>query len=446
MPQSERIGFDLWLRLGTHAEKDYAIKTTGIYDCIVLNANLVAATPGGSASLVLRLQKPFVIDPMTYAFALNPRYLLTQSKAKSTRGKLIVKKTYELLGNRYGPPVAGCAGRRRTQPSDFTECNIDKFVSNVYEFQIRALPETWEKEEEFRELAALQYVGPYAVVSPYFYMSPGPRLEAWVELNARLATAFRKCVPDEMACYVPVCFDEVLLDSPEVVTRISEALQLVPCTGYLIWVSDLREQESGKARLRVLTELVRRLSMGGEKRVVNAHGGFFSCALRVFGMTGVSHGVGYGEHRDVTPVLGGGLPPVKYYYPPLKALLIPTEIETILPGIGVDTPRAFHERVCDCSICRSVISNDIVEFEKFYEFKLNQEGNEVATPEAYNRSRFHYLLARKKEIDWLSTATIPQIVETLRRSYGLYEEEVGLADVDYLETWAQVLNEAEGPG
>jgi hypothetical protein len=189
--------------------------------------------------------------------------------------------------------------------------------------------------------------------------------------------------------------------------------------------------------------MIYKLSSGGAKRVVNAHGGFFSCALKSFGMTGVSHSFGYGEHRDVKPVLGGGLPPVKYYYPPLRALLIPSEIETILPVIEVKTPHDFHEKVCDCSICRSVISQEIQEFEKFYEFKINENRNEVATPEAYDRSRYHYLLARKKEIDWLKTANIDEVVTNLQYSYDLYENEVGITDVSYLQTWVQVLTEAK---
>jgi len=430
-----------WVRLGTHAEKDYALKTSSIYDHIVLNANLVIATPGASASLVLKLQKGFVIDPMTYAFALNPRYLMTKSKAKSTRGQLMVKRTYEKLGDRYGSPIAGGVGRQRLQPNDFNAQNIQTFVANVYSFQVRAMPDTWEEDEEFREIAALRYVGPHAVLSPYFYMFPGPRFKGWLDLNVELASAFAACVKARVAWYAPICIDEGLLDDPEACIRIADAVSALPCAGYVLWVSDLREERAGKARLRALADLVSRLSQGGLRQVVNAHGGFFSLALRHFGMTGLSHSFGYGEHRDVTPVLGGGLPPVKYYYPPLRCLLIPTYVETILPGIEVATPAAFHKRVCGCSICRSVVSQSIDEFEKFYEFTVNENGNEVATPEAYDRCRYHYLLARKQEIDSFQSKSLDDIIGTLQHSSELYEDETGVADASYLRTWAEVLRE-----
>lgn len=441
MAQGTPVGFEWWLRLGTHAEKDYALKTRAIYDCIVLNSNLITATPQASASLIFeKLQKPYIIDPMTYAFALDPLYLKTKSKAKSTRGQLFVKKTYKTLGDRFGPPVEGSVGDNRIQPKDFTEHTKASFAKNVYQFQVDTLRETWQKDEEFHDNARVQCVGPHGVVSPYFYMPPGPNLAPWLDLNVSLAKAFESCIDGGTPWYVPVCMDEVLLDDVEACQDIANAFGQLPCSGYLIWVSDLREESAAEARLRSLKDLVHGLSANGAKRVVNAHGGFLSCALREFGMTGVSHGFGYGEHRDVAPILGGGLPPVKYYYPPLRSLLIPTKVETILPSIDVDAPTTFHEKVCDCSICRSVVSRDIRDFEKFYEFKINENGNEVATPEAYDRCRFHFLLARRKEIDWLGRATVEEIVESLQRSYEVYGNEVGMADVSYLRTWSKVLS------
>src|SRR5436190_5396592 len=63
----------VYLRLGSHAEKDYFEKAGKAADGVILGANLVESTPGATASLVVKLGSDkmlgsYYIDPMTYAF------------------------------------------------------------------------------------------------------------------------------------------------------------------------------------------------------------------------------------------------------------------------------------------------------------------------------------------------------------------------------------------
>ena len=44
-------------------------------------------------------------------------------------------------------------------------------------------------------------------------------------------------------------------------------------------------------------------------------------------MSGISHGVGYGEQKDVIPVIGQSTPTVCYYLPDLKRRLGVPQIE-----------------------------------------------------------------------------------------------------------------------
>ncbi len=62
------------IRMGTHAEKEYLEKTLHFFDGLILGANLVEATPGATASLLVKFggkkaSQRFFIDPMTYAFS-----------------------------------------------------------------------------------------------------------------------------------------------------------------------------------------------------------------------------------------------------------------------------------------------------------------------------------------------------------------------------------------
>jgi hypothetical protein len=61
------------LRLGSHAEKGYFLKTVKFWNGLIVGANLLEAAPGATSSLILKFSgknnnKPYYVDPMTYAF------------------------------------------------------------------------------------------------------------------------------------------------------------------------------------------------------------------------------------------------------------------------------------------------------------------------------------------------------------------------------------------
>ena len=113
------MGVRVVLRMGSHAEKEYLEKLGDKFDGLVLGANLVEATPGASASLVVKLcgkkkQLAFILDPMTYAYGsyVDPemdsdRTDLDWIKSEQkTKGKVVrrVKSSYRKLAKRLGAP------------------------------------------------------------------------------------------------------------------------------------------------------------------------------------------------------------------------------------------------------------------------------------------------------------------------------------------------------
>src|ERR1700683_755429 len=58
----------VFLRRGSHSEKEYVEKTAPKFDGTILGANLVEASPGASASFLFTRKNCYLIDPMTYAF------------------------------------------------------------------------------------------------------------------------------------------------------------------------------------------------------------------------------------------------------------------------------------------------------------------------------------------------------------------------------------------
>lgn len=89
-----------------------------------------------------------------------------------------------------------------------------------------------------------------------------------------------------------------------------------------------------------------RTAMGRGQRVFALYGGFFSVLLSRYGLTGSSHGIGFGEHRDWVELPSSGAPPARYYVPRLHRYV----------GVDIATTiwRQFPELVsCDCSECNN---------------------------------------------------------------------------------------------
>ena len=133
--------------------------------------------------------------------------------------------------------------------------------------------------------------------------------------------------------------------------------------GVWLWFSRFYEELAAQKELENLRKFLEDLRQKVE--VYNMHGGYFSLALSRFGLNGVSHSIGYGEQKDVFPVIGRSTPTVRYYLPDLRRRLGVPQIERAFKDIAVYTSASFFDKVCGCTICRGVIQTDIKQFAAF---------------------------------------------------------------------------------
>ena len=101
MPSSE-----VHIRLGSHAEKEYLLKTAKLFSGVIVGANLLEMTPGATVSLAWKfrtLERQFVIDPLTYVFALDLDYIASDTKDKKS-GQVTrdMKKSFQNLCKEFG--------------------------------------------------------------------------------------------------------------------------------------------------------------------------------------------------------------------------------------------------------------------------------------------------------------------------------------------------------
>jgi len=224
--------------------------------------------------------------------------------------------------------------------------------------------------------------------------------------------------------------------------------------GVWLWFSKLNEDEPTEAnvidvastvscrRLCALRKLVAKLSENTE--VYNMHGGFFSLALSRFGMKGISHGVGYGEQKDVVPVIGQAIPVVRYYLPNINRRLGVPDIERCFRSLGIETPNDFYENICDCAICKGVVNRHVNQFRLFGEMNPPKPDKKRGTqkPDAAKRCRFHFLLTRIRERDRVKTATVNDIASFLTDANNRWSAQRTVQRYcSHLEAWKAALSE-----
>ena len=427
------------LRLGTHAEKEYVERIAQFLDGLILGANLVESTPGATASLLIALcgarkELQYYIDPMTYAFGTyvdrgsvtrdDLDWIKSDQKVKGGKEgetQRAFKRSYKKLAlNEYGGEFATALNSSKAlSPAQFgPTLDLRPLTSSVLEYQLGRIRREFENDPEYREYAD-QVPQPAALIAPYFYCEPSAAND-WLTINLRFASA-AVAHGSTLPKHAIICADARQLRDPAFIARLRAEIPPTGVKGVWLWFSRLVEDDAETSDLRVLRSLIADLSAAGLK-VYNLHGGYFSLALSKFGLAGISHGVGYGEQKDVVPVIGQAIPTVRFYLPAVHRRLGVPQIERAFPAMGVVTAADFYEKVCDCAVCKGIVVNSAADFRLFGETQLSaSQESEIQTPQAAKRCRFHFLINRIKERDTIagmSVADIQRQFDEARSGWG----------------------------
>lgn len=446
----------LILRLGTHAEKEYVERTAQFLDGVMLGANLVESTPGATASLLVHLcgerrQLQYYIDPMTYAFGTSindngrvasdldwlksDQQIRGAPKGKTRRD---FKRSYKKLSLEFGSVfTTAVTNSQSIIAGALATTDVQPIVTSVLEYQLGRIRREFENDPEFRDYAARVPL-PAVLIAPYFYCEPSAAND-WLTVNLKMATAAAGH-PSALPKHMIVCLDRAHLLDPAFVNRLRSELPRTGVTGVWLWFSTFKEDEAELSELQVFRSLVKDLS-AARLKVYNLHGGYFSFALSKFGMTGISHGVGYGEQKDVVPVIGQAIPPVHYYLPAIHKRLSVPRIQRAFRDMGVVTAADFHAKVCDCAVCKGIVVNSAADFRLFGETQLSiSQQNQVQTPQAAKRCRFHFLVNRIKERDGIAALSVPEIQAHLDASASGWGAQPTIEDVaKHLMRWRAAL-------
>lgn len=441
------------LRMGTHAEKDYVEKTLHFFDGLILGANLVEATPGATASLMVRLcdteaRQAYYIDPMTYAFGAyvddsgRVRSDLDWIKSGQKRGKETVrdfKRSYVGLAKALGQPFATTIERCSAVGwSDFADdATAETCCRNLAEYQYSRIAREFSTDPELQAFGD-RIPHPAAIFAPYFYIEPANH-EQWLNLVLRLATITAH-VETRLPVHAVICIDESFLRDANFLARLERDLPGTGVAGVWLWFSRLVEDQADSPTLAALRQLVERLSARIE--VYNMHGGYLSLALCKHGMSGISHGVGYGEQKQLLPAAGQSTPAVRYYLPDACKRFGVPEIQRCFTALKIHTPADFHATICDCVVCKGVVSKSVADFTAFGNLHSSRAETKrsAQTPAAVKRCRFHFLLCRIRERDWLRDASVSSISDRMDENLAKWGNQVSLSsEFQHLGRWKPII-------
>ena len=446
------------IRLGSHAEKEYVIKLARFLDGLIVGANLFEATPGATASLLLRTgfeNTELYVDPMTYAYGtyIDPAskrvckdldWIKSDQIRRDTRGKKRTvrdfKRSYKALANRLGPPVDQAVQTSvAVTPAAFEDNSvITEFCSNVLQYQLSRMSQELEQDNELRDHLN-DVPRPKAVFAPYFYVEPN-NSEDWIKTNLRLMEAAAALNDVHVPVHGILCADCSHLTNEAIIRRLAEALPNTGIAGIWLWFSGFFEESAETATLKAYRDLVE--TLGSRLEVHAMHGGLLSLLLSKFGMSGVSHGIGYGEQKNVVPIIGQSIPMVRYYLPPMARRLGVPDIELTFNVLGIHNPNDFHQQVCSCAVCKGIVASSLDEFSAFGDMHFSRSSSKrrAQTPAAAKRCRFHFLLARLRERDEICTLDLADILLRLRSADRTWGTQPSLkSSAQHLARWVATL-------
>lgn len=323
-------------------------------------------------------------------------------------------------------------------PADFsTDLIVENACKSVLDFQANLLRDVFRQDPETEGFAD-ELPAPTALLAPYFYIEQS-RMAEWVALNHRLAlasTGLREDIP----VHVVVCGHRDLLTDTAQSRAIIAGLKECKPAGVWLWFSRFDEHRASRRELVALRHWVEQLSP--DMPVFNMHGSYFSLALSKVGMAGIAHGVGYGEQKDVVPVIGQSTPTVQYYVRSLHAKYSVLQITRCFSALGISKPEHFLKIICDCAICQGIVGKDLSAFAQFGEIHYSRPSSKRAsqTPAAAKRCRFHFLLNRAKERDFVKANALDVIAASCRAAEGEWDGTILAGSLGHLSEWADVLS------
>jgi len=407
---------ELWYRFNFLGEKQF-FERRDLIDGLVISAHLVAYYNLSIPQFLSKVNLPILIDPMTFLWGLNPRFVLKGGE---------LRKSYSKLVEKLDCRVANILGEKMIQGIETDSDQFGEFVLNVLKFQsvdkeVKETPRrrSMERIKHHREETQTDrstQIQHYALIPPYFYFTnvEGNPYEKTVQAakiaeDTKYGEKYKIC-----PC---LCMDKSMLHDEAQQHKVVEDFK--DYSEVILWISNLDETEASMEELKGLISLVSKFKES-KTDVINFYGGYFSLALNNIGLSKLSSGICFSRRKDVFAEVGGGGLPIRYYEPHLKIKMLADDMFHLYRH----APELF---VCNCPICSELSAKyRSAQTAREREEQLGDffgelgEGGRMKREGRINweNSRLHFLHVRRMEQDFVNKNPSSQIVSDLEEKYN----------------------------
>ena len=327
---------------------------------------------------------------------------------------------------------------------------------NVINYQLNTIVSETTTNSEYSEY--IQYemdscsnssslaLKPAFLIAPYFYMTRNTYND-WINTNIN-SINISKSFASDLPIYAQIVIEKDLLLDDAKIDDLCINYTNSNANGFLIWLDKFDEKGVSDIYLERFVRFLKKLKESG-KPIYQIYGSYFSIILTKDVLTGVCHGMEYGENRDVFPV-GGGVPVSKFYYPSLhKRLLYRDALDVLIRMNYLEAKDVYFSNVCNCKNCNEIINIPSEDFSKYGDvnsttFKRKSGNRESTvtmdypTTDAKDLCLRHYLYNKNNEFEYVANHSYEECCTSILSAYEKYYDILG-DNIDYLRSWNSVL-------
>lgn len=372
---------------------DLAFVNPGLMDEVTINANQLENDVESAAVRLWQTTVPFSVDPVLWRF---------QVPAWSRNKKGLIKRNYTALGLAYAKNT-----RTKMASAPLVEVVRDDrewqtIAANVVEYQRTRLLNVPTHLTLFDNNFPIRDLHPSRVVAPSLVAYSGRE----DRINRLLVEASVAAAGGPVAAQVIVPHDR-LLDSD----ALQDLVATVPSEGvssYFVWTPKITEELLLGEHV-VFVNVVGLIASLAERGVVVGHqyGNYAVAAMHHFGLTALTHHLGWVDHGEPAEALDFARRSCRTYAPAVRhSLLFATAGAA---GRGLDRDQ-YAERYCECPFCMGVFEQlgrhplDLLLEDQPFVDRLGRTYH-TPTSRAVGWNTWHYLWCRHLEM--LAFASMP---------------------------------------
>jgi len=410
---------DVNLRFGMQRDVSLIHKQIDNIDGFIVPANILAYQPAPTSVFLSSLpNKPYIIDPITYVFQGRKEAFYSDSG--------IFRPSLQQLCDRYHPSLAQLIqdlpyeGTLRVRDLP----NIEELCNNNIIFQrdfVQSETESSRAKKYLERYTRSVPTEPRAIIPPYFTFN---RIgDEWYNHSLDCANTSKTLLSDITTAPV-ICCRASVLDEASIGSIVEDYsdFELI-----LLWIDDYEQTFVNSSDISNVRSLIRSLNKAGLS-VETLYGGYLMLLYSFDGLSAISHGILYTQHKSTLfqKVSPGG-PRDRYYISSFREFRSISQTDLIL--------HKHPELICTCEICSTILDGN--------------PDNIILLADEPELLRAHFLHARRSEVQSIIDSSPGEEKRVLIETYENYHASIeilpnpdafvshtNMRGLDYLNVWA----------